>query len=106
MFRTQVVVRRNEDGVFPVDVQVRFENGEEVRWHWDGEERWKAYEVEKPVRAISAQVDPEHVLLLDCNYTNNSATLTSETAGRAAGKWSLTWLLWLQDHLLTYGFFV
>ena len=106
MFRTQVVVRRNEDGVFPVDVQVRFENGEEVRWHWTGEERWKAYEVEKPVRAISAQVDPEHVLLLDRNYTNNSATLTSETAGRAAGKWSLTWLLWLQDHLLTYGFFV
>jgi hypothetical protein len=51
------------------------------------------------------QVDPDHVLLLDVNYTNNSATMTPK-AGSAARKWSLTWLVWLQDHLLTYGFFV
>jgi hypothetical protein len=50
-------------------------------------------------------VDPERVLLLDVNYTNNSATL-SPRAGRAATKWSLAWLIWLQDHLLTYGFFL
>jgi len=46
------------------------------------------------------------VLLLDLNYTNNSTRLTAETAERAARKWSLTWLVWLQDHLLTYGFFI
>ena len=55
---------------------------------------------------MSVQVDPERVLLLDRNYTNNSATLTAEAPRRAARKWSLTWLVWLQDHLLTYGFFV
>jgi len=50
-------------------------------------------------------VDARRVLLLDVNRTNNSAAL--DPAGpKAARKWSLTWLVWLQDQLLTYGFFV
>jgi hypothetical protein len=104
-YRTQVVVRRYGEGIFPVDVRVVFENKEEARWHWDGRDRWKMFQVEKPVRAAVAEVDPEHVLLLDLHYTNNSMTLSPQSA-RAARKWSLAWLIWLQDHLLTYGFFV
>ena len=104
-FRTAVVVRRYGEGLFPVDVRVVFENSEEARWHWDGRDRWKLFEIDKPVRASFVQVDPDHVLLLDVNYTNNSATLTPRAA-QAATKWSLAWLIWLQDHLLTYGFFV
>ena len=104
-YRTQVVVRRYGEGIFPVDVRVVFENKEEVRWHWDGRDRWKMFEIEKPIRAAFAEVDPEHVLLLDVRYTNNSMTLAPRSV-RAARKWSLTWLVWLQDHLLTYGFFV
>jgi hypothetical protein len=105
-FRTTVAVRRYEDGTFPVDVRVVFEDGQEARWRWEGLERWKLFEVDRPVRAAYAQVDPERVLLLDRNYTNNSARLSTDVAARAARKWSLTWLVWLQDHLLTYGFFV
>ena len=33
------------------------------------------------MRAASVQVDPERVLLLDLNYTNNSATLAPRAAG-------------------------
>src|SRR5262249_28465793 len=104
-YRTQVVARRYGEGIFPVDVRVVLENKEELRWHWDGKDRWKLFAFEKPARAVFAQVDPEHVLLLDVNYTNNSRTLTPQS-GRAARKWSLAWLIWLQDHLLTYGFFL
>jgi hypothetical protein len=104
-YRTQVVVRRYGEGIFPVDVRVVFENKEEVRWHWDGRDRWKMFEVEKPVRASFAQADPEHILLLDVRFTNNSMTLAPQSR-RAARKWSLAWLIWLQDHLLTYGFLV
>lgn len=103
--RTTLVVRRYGEGIFPVDVRVVFENKEEVRWHWDGRDRWKLFQIDKPSKASFAQVDPEHVLLLDVNYTNNSATLAPR-ARQAARKWSLAWLVWLQDHLLTYGFFV
>lgn len=104
-YRTTLVVRRLGEALFPVDVLVRFEDGSEERWRWDGQDRWKAFEIDRPSRAVSAHVDPDRVLLLDINRTNNSATLRP-SAPRAARKWSMAWLLWLQDHLLTYGFFV
>ena len=104
-FRTTVVVRRLGEGLFPVDVRVFFEDGQEHRWKWDGKARWTTFEIDRPVRAVSAQVDPERVLLLDVNRTNNSATL-NPAGPAAARKWSLAWLIWLQDHLLTYGFFI
>ena len=104
-FHTTVVARRYGEGIFPVDIRVVFENNEETRWRWDGQERWKAFQIDKPVRAAFAQVDPDRVLLLDVNYTNNSAALEPQSPA-AARKWSLVWLVWLQDHLLTYGFFV
>jgi hypothetical protein len=44
------------------------------------------------------------VLLLDVRPANNSASL-APAAPAAARKWSLAWLVWLQDLLLTYGFF-
>jgi hypothetical protein len=104
-FHTVAVARRLADGLFPVEVRVVFENGEETRWQWDGRDRWKTFEIDKPVRAAYAQVDPGHVLLLDVNYSNNSVSLAPR-AGEAAAKWSRVWLIWLQDQLLTYGFFV
>jgi hypothetical protein len=104
-FRTVVVVRRLAEGVFPVDVRVAHENGQETRWRWDGRSRWKTFEVEHPSRAKYAEVDPDRVLLLDLNATNNSASLQPRTT-QAARKWSLVWLIWLQDHLLTHGFFI
>ena len=104
-YRTTVVARRFGEGVFPQDVRVRFEGGEEHRWRWDGRERWKQFTIDRPQRAESAVVDPERVLLLDLRRTNNSATL-KPAADRAARKWSLAWLVWMQDQLLTYGFFI
>ena len=87
-----MVVRRIGEARFPVDVLVTFENGEQARERWDGQARWQSYFYEKPTRAVSVQVDPERVLLLDMNYTNNSITLRPKaarppTAGRSSG-WS------------------
>jgi hypothetical protein len=101
-YRTSVVVRRYGEAIFPVDVLVTFANGERVTERWDGVDRWKPYAYDRPVAARSAQVDPERVLLLDVNYTNNSKTL--EPRGAAAGtKWSMAWLMWLQDCLLSWA---
>ena len=104
-YETIVVVRRYGEGVFPVDVITEFDDGEQVAEHWDGVSRWTAFNYKREARATRAFVDPEHVLLLDSNYTNNSRTLAPR-AQEAARKWSLTWLVWLQDLLLTYGFFI
>ena len=104
-YRSTVVVRRHREGIFPVDIRVVFENGHETRWRWSGRDRWKAFEFVQPSPAKFAEIDPDRVLLLDSNLTNNSVTLAPK-ARQAARKWSLTWLIWLQDHLLTYGFFI
>ncbi len=100
-YRASVVVRRFGEAIAPVDVLVTFANGERATERWDGQDRWKLYTYERPVPVVSAQVDPNRVLLLDVDYTNNSKTL--DPKGRiAAGKWSMTWMLWLQDCLLSW----
>ena len=101
-YRSDVVVRRFGEARFPVDVLVTFANGETITEHWDGKDRWKLYAYDRVAPAVSAQVDPDRVLLLDVNYTNNSRTLEPK-AKRAATKWSLTWMIWLQDCLLSWA---
>jgi aminopeptidase N len=104
-YRTTVIVRRYGEAIFPVDVLVTFKDGKQITEHWDGEGRWTRYTHVGDSQALSAQVDPERVLLLDVNYTNNSRSLAPR--GRsAATKWTLKWMVWLQDALLSWAFLV
>ena len=110
-YRTTVVARRFGEGVFPVDVVTTFEDGSEAkdtwdgRGSWDGQDRRAVYTYERPSRAVSVRVDPERVLLLDVAYTNNSRTIAPRS-DEASLKWSLKWMAWLQDLMLTYAFFI
>jgi len=104
-YETKVVVRRYGEGIFPIEVVTTFEDGHEEREQWNGETRWTAFTYQHEARATQALVDPKRILLLDVNYTNNSRTLAPK-ADAAATKWSVRWLIWLQDLLLTYGFFI
>lgn len=103
--RSTVTVRRYGEAAFPVDVLVTFKGGETVREHWDGKDRWKAYAFERSEPAVSAIVDPERVLLLDVDRTNNSFT-TRPRSREAARKWMLKWMVWLQDALAMYSFYI
>jgi len=102
--RTSVVIRRYGEATFPVSVLTTFADGGQVRERWDGLDRRVIYTYERPVSAVAAQVDPERVLLLDVNYTNNSRTLRPRAA-EAGLKWSLRWMTWLQELMITYAFF-
>ncbi|HEY8550280.1 MAG TPA: M1 family aminopeptidase, partial [Vicinamibacterales bacterium] len=101
-WETIVVVRRYGEAILPVDVEVEFENGERWREQWDGRERWHAFRLTREARARTARVDPDRVLLLDVNLTNNSRSLHPMGA-TAARRWALTWLTWMQDRALTFG---
>ena len=101
-FRTTVVARRFGEATFPVDVVTTFTDGSQKTEHWDGVERRAMYVYEGTVRARAVEVDPKRLLLLDVNYTNNSRTLEPR-ASEASLKWSLKWMAWLQDALLTYA---
>ena len=105
VFETTVVVRRHGEAVFPVDVRVTFDDGTRAGERWYGQERWKVLRFTRVAEAVSAEVDPDRVLLLDVNRTNNSVALQPRTT-QAARKWSLVWMTWLQDLLITWAFFV
>ena len=104
-FANEIVVRRHGDGIFPVTILATLANGEQRRFAWDGAGRWHRVTLEHASRVVSAQVDPDQILVLDTNFTNNSFS-TEPASGRAATKWAVTWLVWLQDQLLTWAFFV
>jgi hypothetical protein len=99
-----VVVRRYGDGVFPIDVRVTFDDGSQVTERWNGADRWHQFRYRKAARIRTAEVDPDRVLLLDLNYTNNSWT-AQPRAAEASRKWTLRWLTWFEEVLLTYAFF-
>jgi hypothetical protein len=99
-----VVVRRYGEAVFPVEVVTRFDDGTETTERWDGRDRRAVFQYERTARATSAVADPRRVLVLDVNYVNNSRTL-APAAATAGTKWALTWMLWLQQLMLSYGFF-
>ena len=103
LYETRVVIRRLQDGILPVEVLLRFENGEELREVWDTQALWKEYRLVKPAKLDFAAVDPDHKLLLDINYTNNSQRLTAR-ATLPAVKWASKWMIWLQDYLHTLLF--
>jgi hypothetical protein len=105
VYRSEVVVRRHGDGHFPVDVLLVFEDGYEIRESWDGRARWRLFAAERPARLRHAIVDPERTLLLDLRYNNNSMTMNPGD-GFASKKWAAKWMVWLQDLLASFEYFM
>jgi Peptidase family M1 domain len=76
LYRTTVVLRRYGEvrlaGDAAVEVLIRFKDGTSETRTWDGRDRWARLEIVKPVEAVSAEIDPRGVWLIDENLANNS----------------------------------
>jgi hypothetical protein len=94
VFETQVILHRKEDFVFPVEAEVKFDNGEKVREHWDGKDRWIRYVYHKKAKVVSVELDPDHNVWLDRNFVNNSST--TDTQHGATSKISTYWMFLTQ----------
>jgi hypothetical protein len=81
-YRSYVVLHRIGDFVFPTDLEVKFDNGDVVHEQWDGRDRWIRYTYVKPAKIVSAEIDPEHKVLLDRNFYNNSYTVRGDARAR------------------------
>jgi hypothetical protein len=103
--RTTVVVRRLAEGIFPVTVRMRFADGTMTDERWHGADRWRTFDYERESKLVAVEIDPERVLALDVNRVNNSWSATPH-GERAADRWALRWMGWLQHVLVTYAFFV
>ena len=59
-YETQVILHRKGDFVFPVEAEVKFDNGESTRERWDGKDRWVRYVYHKKAKVVSVEIDPDH----------------------------------------------
>lgn len=113
-YETRVSLRRFGDGVFAgtsepavgafanarsLLVVTRFDDGSVVEDWWDGRTAELDLTYQGPSRAISTSVDPDAVLLLDEDRSNNSRTLTAAMTPTGA-RLVASWFLWLQDAML------
>jgi hypothetical protein len=100
-YRADVIVERRGELPAPVDVVIGFDDGSETRETWDGQSRWRRFEITGTAEAVFAAVDPLRKLPLDLNRLNDSRMRSPGTRGvvRLAGRWGL----WMQGllHLLT-----
>lgn len=89
-----VYVRRRGDFVLPVSLEVTFSDGSRVREHWDGADRWKRFSYVRPETIVAAEVDPDHTVLLDTDFFNNSKT--EDPDHTASRKLTALWV-WVQQ---------
>jgi hypothetical protein len=95
VYRSYVWLQRKGDFVMPVDVEIKFENGEKVREHWDGASRWTRFVYEKKSKVESAELDPDHKIQIDRNDFNNSFTVNRMESPRKVTNYWLFATQWL-----------
>jgi hypothetical protein len=100
VYRSYVWLQRKGAFVMPAEVEIKFDNGEAIREHWDGASRWTKFVYEKKAKVASAELDPDHKIQIDRNDFNNS--YTDEPNGKAAQKINNYWMFatqWLAQAL-------
>ncbi len=101
-YRTQVIVHRKGDFIFPVDVVITFDDGESVSEHWEGKDRWVRYTYDKKAKLLSAELDPGTQVRLDKDYFNNSYVREADSRAR----WKIvsywTWFTQLLSQCLAW----
>ena len=94
VYQTNVSVHRKGDFIMPIEVEVKFSNGETVREHWDGQSRWTRFTYVKKAKVVSAEIDPDHSVQIDRDNFNNSFVV--EGNGKPTHKLSNYWLFCTQ----------
>jgi hypothetical protein len=74
LYTSTVTVRQRGQARIPASIRVSFEDGSELIEQWDGRSASVVLHYTRSARAVSAEVDPERVVLLDLNLINNSRT--------------------------------
>jgi len=94
VYQSHVAVGRKGDFVMPIDIEVKFDNGEKVLEHWDGQSRWTRFSYVKRAKVVSAEIDPYHTVRIDRDNFNNSFVV--EPNRKPTYKLSTYWLFFTQ----------
>src|SRR5262249_40950826 len=85
-----VSVHRKGDLVMPIEIEVKFDDGEKIREHWDGQSRWMRFSYQKKAKVVSAEIDPDHKIYMDRDNFNNSLVVPPKS--KPTNKLSTYWL--------------
>ena len=89
-YLSQVYLHRKGDFILPVTAEIVFDDGARVREHWNGVDRWTKFTYTRNAQVVSAEIDPDHTVLLDKDLFNNS--YTTEAHDLPARKLTNIWL--------------
>jgi hypothetical protein len=84
-FRTTVTLRRYGATV-PQTLVVKFADGSKETVQWNADEKWHRFSWVKPVKAVSAELDPQRLHYLDVSKLDDSRTIKADSS--AARRWS------------------
>jgi hypothetical protein len=76
-YLSTVYLHRKGDFILPVTAEIVFDDGTHIRERWNGVDRWTKFTYTRSAKIISAEIDPDHTVLLDSNLFNNSYTIAS-----------------------------
>jgi hypothetical protein len=88
--------------IFPLDVEIVFEDGSKKIEKWDGQALRQSFKYTGNKKIISAHIDPEQKMWLDRDLNNNS--LTIEPQKTPLYKFAAKAIFWIQNAMLTVGF--
>jgi aminopeptidase N len=94
VYQSYVTVHRKGDFIMPIEVEIKFDNSEKVREHWDGQSRWTRFSYKKKAKVVSAEIDPDHTIHIDRDNFNDS--LVVEPNPKPTHKLSTYWLFLTQ----------
>jgi hypothetical protein len=83
-YRTTITVRRRGAPV-PQTLVVKFADGSVETVKWDNDHNWERYSWVKPVKAVSAELDPQRMHYLDASKLDDSRTIKTERS--ASQRW-------------------
>lgn len=95
LYRTEVVVERRGEFKHPVTIELVFDDDERIRHQWDGRDKWMRIVETRKAKLRWAEVDPDHLMVLDVDPLNNSFRLERDST--PAGKILVNLSFWFQN---------
>ncbi len=95
----EIQIERKGEMIIPTEILLKFEDGEEKTVDYSGKNGKYTLKFDKNI--TSAQIDPQHKILLDLNVINNS--YTTAPSSTPFMKYAMKMLFWVQNFLLMMG---
>ena len=103
-YNSEVVLYRKGDMVFPLEVEIVFDDGSKIIEKWNGHDRRKSFKYSGDKKIISAHIDPEQKIWLDLDLNNNSLTIAPPKS--PLYKIATKAVFWIQNAMQTVGFLI